>query len=50
MSATLRGPWKQSNNVAKFQNILGTLALVLPSEANYKLFKEICPISSEPNK
>lgn len=50
MRATLGGSWKQSNNVAKFQNILETSALEFPSGANYKLLKEINPISSEANK
>lgn len=50
MSAILEKPGKQSNNIANFQNSLGTSALVLPSEAKYKLLKEVSPISSETNK
>lgn len=50
MSVILERPWKQSNNIATLQNILGTFALVLPSEAKYKLLKELSPISSETNK
>lgn len=49
MSVILERPWKQSNNIATLQNILGTFALVLPSEAKYKLLKELSPISSETN-
>lgn len=50
MSVILERPWKQSNNIATLPNILGTFALVLPSEAKYKLLKELSPISSETNK